>query len=237
MSSRSDRPAPGDARLGVHDDVPGLDRARLDQRHQRELRARRVAARICHQARPRHLPALDLRQPVNRAFLQFGRPVRMAVPLRIGLDIGQPEVRGEVHDLQMLRQGRHRLLRRTVRQAAEHDVMGAEIDILDAHQVRQAERGQMREHRAEGLACAPVGGERADFDMQVAGQQADQLRAGIAARAQDRRPGPVSDLGHGALTLPFGAGPRAGTALVSLVSRFRSLHDFDWDMRPLRLGG
>jgi len=147
----------------------------------------------------------------------------MAVPFRIGFDVGQAEIRREVHNLQMLRQRRHRLLRRAVRQAAEHDVMGAEIHVLDAHQVRQAERGQVREDPAEGLARAPVGGERADLDMRMAGQQADQLRAGIAARAQDRRPGPVSHLGHGSSPLPVAReGPRRNRAIVLLPKSFRS---------------
>ena len=183
MSSRQRPPGPGNAGLGVHDDVAGLDRARLYERHQRELRACRVAARIGDQPGARNLWTLEFGQSVNRALLQLGRPVGVAVPLGIGFDVGEAEIRRQVHHLQMLRERRHRLLRRAVRQAAEHDVMGAEIHVLNAHQVRQAERGQMREHRAEGLARAPVGGERADFDMPVAGQQADQLRAGIAARA------------------------------------------------------
>eukprot|EP00965_Chrysotila_dentata_P166156 5486251-Pleurochrysis_carterae.AAC.7 len=57
-------------RLGVDDDVVGEDGLGAQERVERQLRRRRVAARVSHQARAAHLVTIQLSQAVHRPRLQ-----------------------------------------------------------------------------------------------------------------------------------------------------------------------
>ena len=98
-------PRPGHAGLGVDHDLVGLDRLGLEQRDQRQLRAGRVAAGIGDEPRLLDLAPVDLDEAVDRLLLQLRRVMLMAVPLRIGRRIAQPEVGREVDDLGLRRLG------------------------------------------------------------------------------------------------------------------------------------
>eukprot|EP00955_Chlamydomonas_euryale_P017372 185469-Chlamydomonas_euryale.AAC.3 len=70
------------AALGVDDDVLRSDEASLEQRVQRQLGARRVAARVGQQAGALDLLAPKLRDAVHRLLLQLHRRMLMPVPVR-----------------------------------------------------------------------------------------------------------------------------------------------------------
>ena len=200
IEARLLRVAPGaaDARLGVDDDVVGIDRAGLDQRHQRQLGRGRIAAGIGHQPGGRHLRPLELGQPIDGLRLQRRRLVGMAVPLGIGRQVGEPEVGRQVDDLELARQGRDHRLRRAVRQRAKYQVDRVPVGRLDLHQIGQPDRAEMREDLGERPAGLAIGGEQADLRGRMAGEQAHQLGAGVAAGPQDADPQPIG-LRHGTL--------------------------------------
>ena len=58
------------------------------------------------------------------------------------------------------------------------------------------EPGQMREHLGQALAGLALAGEQRDVDLRVAGQQAQELGAGIAAGPQNADLQPILRLGH-----------------------------------------
>jgi len=114
--------------------------------------------------------------------------MRMAVPGRVGLDIGEPEIGRQVDYLQMAGQRRHHFLGGAVRQAAKHRVEAGPVEVVDARQFRQVEAAQMRKHGRDVFAGAPVGGQGDDLKTGVARGQADGLGPGVAAGSQNRDP-------------------------------------------------
>eukprot|EP00968_Pinguiococcus_pyrenoidosus_P029230 scaffold8431_cov248-Pinguiococcus_pyrenoidosus.AAC.3 len=125
------------AGLRVDDDVLWRDQALLQQRDERELRRRGVASRIGNEPRGLDGVAADLGQAVNRFALEVDGDVGRVVPLLVGLDVCQAEVRREVDDLQMLWQARDDLLRLRVRKASEHHVDIGVVHVFHLHQIGQ----------------------------------------------------------------------------------------------------
>ena len=139
-----------------------------------------------------------LGQAVHRLLEESGRRVRVAVRAGVHRRVAQPEIGGEIDDLEAaLEQGghdRHRL-----------DVRKRDEDRLDARgqqrQVRGAEDhlgevAQRREHLSRRHARVLAGGGPADPQRGVTAEQPEQLAAGVAARPDD------PDFVHHAATLP-----------------------------------
>ena len=178
---------PGDAGFRVDDDVIDVDQLCLRERHEREQRRSRIAARAGHQPRRPDLLAIELGQPVDRFLLQLRRAVRVAVPLRVDVHVEQAEVGRHVDHLDRRIGGEHRggdLLRGAVRQAAEHRVEALPVDLLPFGQARQVEHEEVRKHLVHLFARMGVGGERRDLDIGMAGEQPHRIRAGVARRAE-----------------------------------------------------
>jgi hypothetical protein len=112
----------------------------------------------------------------------------VAVPLGVAVEIGEAEVGRQVDDLEVLGQAGDHLLRRAVRQAAEHHVAVVPVGLVDRGHDRQAEAGEMREHDVDRLAGVAVGGQQRDADARMTQQQAQELAPGVAAGAQDTDP-------------------------------------------------
>ena len=190
------------ARLGIDDDAVGVDQGPLAQkRDQGEFGGGGVAAGIGHKPCLADGLAIVFAETVDRLALKFRRPVRPAVGGLIHRRIPQAEVGREVDDAQMPGQACHHLLGEAVGQAAEHRLHGLEVHLLQPHQRRQGEAGQVREHLAERAPGMAFGRQCHDLDEAVAGQQPHQFRAGIAARPEDGDADAIT--GHGCL--PRGA--------------------------------
>ena len=86
MSSRA---AAGtrDPRLGVDDDVVGIDLARFDKRNERQLRRGRIAAGIGHEPRIPDRVALDLGEAIDGFLLQIGCAMLVTIPFGISTDV------------------------------------------------------------------------------------------------------------------------------------------------------
>ena len=89
----------GDAGLAVGDQVRGVDDAGLEQRQEAELHGGRIAAGIADDARALIGVAVDLGQAVDRLLEEVGAGVRHPVPLLEHRGILEPEIRGEIDDL------------------------------------------------------------------------------------------------------------------------------------------
>ena len=178
----------GDARFRVDDDVVDVDQLGFRKRHQREQHRSGIAAGTGDQPRGRDLLPVELGQAVDGLALQFQRPVLMAVPLRVGVLVTQPEVGGHVEDLDPgvgFENRRDDLLRGAVRQPAEHRVETAPVDLFPFDELRQVEHEEMRKHLAHGLAGMGVGGERRDLGIRMPRQQAHRVGSGVAGRAEN----------------------------------------------------
>ena len=154
----------GDARLGVDDDRFRLDRLGLEERQDRQLRRRRVAARIGDEAGRLHLPAIDLGEAVDRLGLQGLGLVLMAVPAGIGGLVGEPEIGREVDDPDLWPRREEPgddALRRAMRQGAEDEV---DVDPRpvrrDGNEIRQGEGRELREDLGHRRARPSVRGEQ-----------------------------------------------------------------------------
>ena len=82
----------GDAGFGVDHDLVGIDGVRFQQRHERKLRAGRVAARIGDEPRFLDLLPVDLDQAIDRLFLELRRMMGMTVPVCVGGRVGEPKI-------------------------------------------------------------------------------------------------------------------------------------------------
>ncbi len=138
----------GDARFRVDDDVVHVDQFRLRDRNQRQQRRGRIAAGTGHQPRRGDLLAIEFGEAVDGFTLKLGRAVGVAVPLRVHAHVAEPEIRRHVENLDCGiggHDGRDDLLRRAVRQPAEHRVEFAPVDLLPFRQPRQVQHEEMRE--------------------------------------------------------------------------------------------
>ena len=178
-------PGAGDSGLGVDHDRVDFDQPGLEQRPERQLRGGRIAAGIGHEIGRRDRGAGMLGEPVDGVALPFDRPVRLAVGPLVQGRIAQPEVGREVDDLGAARHLADHVLGGAVRQAAEHHVQRAEIEVADLGQPGQAASGEVREHRLDRLAGIALRGHADDARLGMVVQQAQELGAGVAGRAQD----------------------------------------------------
>mmetsp|Transcript_45096 Transcript_45096/g.141231 ORF Transcript_45096/g.141231 Transcript_45096/m.141231 type:complete len:353 (+) Transcript_45096:196-1254(+) len=177
-------PRPGGAAFRVDDDIIRLDEALLEQRDERQLRGRGVAARVRHEARLGDVPAGHLGEAVDGLLLELHGDVRLTVPLLVGVNVGEAEVRRQVDDLDVFRQLLDGLLRLGVRQAREDNVHVVVVHVVHGDEVRQRLlRRELREHRRERLPGLAVRRQRRDLHERVLQQDAHELRAGVARRA------------------------------------------------------
>ncbi len=179
---------PGDARLGVDDDVVGDDRLGREQGLEGELRAGRIAAGIGREPVRAQRVAGVLGEPVDGLGLEVRCAVRAAVDPLVDGGVLQSKVGREVDDLEIAGQGCDHLLGRRVGQAAEDGIDLVEGHVVDLDERRQAAAGEMGEDLAHVLAGHPVGREVADLEFGMAEGQAQRLGAGVAARPQDCDP-------------------------------------------------
>ena len=149
--------------------------------------------------------------------------MRVAVPFRIDLGIGEPEIGREIEHAQMRRQRRDHLLRRAVRQAAEDEIELAPIDIGDGDEIGQDVAREMREDRADPLAGLAIGGQRDDRRIRMMREDAQQLGAGVAGCAQDADPRLVRARSHEPLLSSTNSNPEKERAprRTPLRSRMR----------------
>ena len=179
-------PCPGNPVLEVADDVIEVDQPLRDQRAQRELHGRRVAARPRDQPRPADLLAIELGQAIDRLGLQFGRGMGRAIPFFVFRRIAQPEIRAEVHHLHPVWQVAHQSLRQPVRQRDKDKLDLPEINLADGDQPRQLQVPQMRKDLRHLLPRLAVGGQRGDPQLRMRRDDPHQLCPGIARRPQNR---------------------------------------------------
>ena len=105
-----------------------------------------------------------------------------AVPLGIDVGLLEPEVGGNVHDLDALfQQGDAGFGAGLVGQRREDDIqlvaqVGGDVQF---HVV------QMGEHFAQGLAGGAASGDRGDFDFGMVAQDADEFAAGVSGDVDD----------------------------------------------------
>ena len=185
------RPAPLTPDFGVDDDVAALDFSGCQQRDQRQRRRGGIAAGIGHQPRGLDRGTRQLGEAIHRLFLQVRRLVLMAEPLGIAGDVGQPEIVRQVNHLQFPGQLGDDLLGRAMGQRAEHHIDARPVRLIDLDQRRQLQMAEMGKHLRQGLAGLAVGGQQTDLHLRMAGQQAHQLSARVAARSQDSDPNSV----------------------------------------------
>lgn len=190
---------PGNAGLGVDDDVGHVDRARARQRQQAQQRRRRVAAGTGDQPRRGNRRAVVFGQPVYGLALHVERGMGTPVPLLVGAAIAQAEVGRHVDEAHVRMGVEHRpgdILRGTVRQPAEDDIDLRPVGLVHGGQVRQAGETQVREHLGHGLAGVGVGGQRGDFHVRMGQRQTHDIRTGVAGSAENADPQNGVNFGH-----------------------------------------
>ena len=182
-------PGAGHAGFGVDHDLVRVDRARPQQWDQRKLRACRVAARIGDKPGFCDLGPVDLDQPVDGLFLQFGCRMLMVIPAHVGFR-GEAKIRRKVDHLgggRPPQQVFDDLLRGRMRQRAEHEIerLADPVDCFERCKLGQGERRELRKHVAHLLACAPVGGERRNRHARVPQEEPYALGTGVTGGAKN----------------------------------------------------
>src|SRR5205823_14821850 len=89
----------GYAGLGIRDQRSGFDDSGLDQRQKSKLHRRGVTAGIADNARSGNRPAMDFRKAVRRLGEEIGTAMRYLVPAFEFAGVLEPEVGGEIDDL------------------------------------------------------------------------------------------------------------------------------------------
>jgi len=187
-------PGAGEAGLGVDHDAVRLKQAGGEQRGQREQGGGRVAPGHRHPPRPAQLLAVQLRQAVRPGAELSWAGMVDAVPGWVGSRVVEAEVGGEVdHQARGRAQPGGEPGRPAVREGREQHVgalgeplvHGAEGEIA----VGLGEAGVAGGHRLTG---AGVPRRPAHPQVRVAGEQAEQLRTGVAGGAKH----PGSDRTH-----------------------------------------
>ncbi len=196
VDSLSPRPAPDVPDLASMTMSSASTRSAADHRQQQQQRRGRVAARTGDQPRPGDGVAVILGQAIDRLALERRRAVLVAVPFGVGVHVAQPEVGRHVDHLEPLGQRRDDLLGGAVRQAADDHVAVVPVRVLDLDQVGQRIAAEMREHALHRLAGVAVGGHQGDARARVRHQKAHQIRAGVAAGAEDADPNVVLLVSH-----------------------------------------
>ncbi len=182
---RARRPA-----LGIDDDPGRAYQPALEQRRDREDRRGREAARHGDQLRRAQRRAVALGQAVDRLGHETHRGMLMlaAIARRARPRIAQPEVGGQIE-----REHAPRAQRRTdlgavaVGQRRERDRRAGRDRVGVERLDRQIDAaGELREDLGEPLAGRPAGADRDQLDVRMRREDANQLRAGVAGRADDR---------------------------------------------------
>ena len=123
----------GNARFGVDGDVVHVDQLCLRERHQRQQRRGRITAGAGDQPRGAYLLADRIRSGRRRLRPEAPGAVLVAVPLRVHAHVAEPEIRRHVEDLDGRiggKDGGDDLLRRAVRQSAEHRIEFGPVDLF-----------------------------------------------------------------------------------------------------------
>ena len=174
-------------RLGVDHDPFGGGQPGGDQRGQREQGGGRVAAGHGHPAGPAQLVPVQLGQAVGPAAELLRERMLGAVPDGIGARVAQPEVGRQVDDQAGGGQRPGGDLRRpAVRQGQEQHVGALFQTLIDRAEDELAVGGP--EPRIAGdqrLAGRLVPGGPGDLEPRMAGQQSQQLGAGVAGGAEN----------------------------------------------------
>ena len=174
--------AAGAAR-GHDDDIGGVDQAGRDERGQGEDDRGGVATAVGHpRAGGDRVPlAGQLGQP-ERPRLAVVTAVR-AVP---GLGVAEPVVGTEVDHLAVPRQGCRERSGLTVRQRQEDDVGLGESGRTGPFEDPVGQLRQVRVQVRDALPRRAAGAQRAELEVGVLEQQAQQLTAGVAAGSRYR---------------------------------------------------
>jgi len=146
----------------------------------------RVAPRARHQTCGADLGPVELGQSVDRFGLTRQRGMVIAIPALVFRRIAQPEIGGQIDDLQGLGQIADHLLRGRMRQRAKAQIYAREINLLDLLQYRQVQMAQMRKHIGHALPGLGIGPHRRDAHIGMRGNQAHQLGPRIARSPQNR---------------------------------------------------
>src|SRR5258708_9992742 len=182
-------PRAGHARFGIDHDLVGIDRLRAQERDERKLRASRVATGIGDQPRARDLVPVDFGQAIDRLLLQFRGMMLAAVPARVGGGLAEAKVRGEINHLgvrSLDEQVFDHRLRGRVPQRAESEIYRGvlPVDAVDRYELPQRVGRKLREDLTHVLPGAALGGKERDLDPWMADEEPQQLRTGIAGRAE-----------------------------------------------------
>jgi hypothetical protein len=176
---------PGDAALGVHDQVadePGASERREGQQACRGVAARRPDDRPALRGGDDEILAMELRQPVH-GVLQEVRPGMLeSVPARVVGRGPKPEVRAQVDRRQpALPEPGDQVGGDAVGQGEEDRLRLVGHRIVDG----KAGRREVGVGPADGLVIATPAHESHDADTGMAGEEADELRADVAGRSDD----------------------------------------------------
>ncbi len=154
---------------------------------------------------------------------QFGQPVGpapgVAGPVVGGprARVGEAEARAEVDDRDVAGQRRGQSRRLLVRQGQEDQVRRGQQPGVGLVEGAPGQPGQMRMNVGHRRARARARGHRADFQVGVARDQAQELTAGVPAGTRDRDPDSHAILPEGLA---------AGLSRCSRPSK--SMHDYDY---------
>ena len=111
--------------------------------------------------------------------------MRLTVGPLVQQDVVQTEIGRQVDHLGPARQLADDVLGGPVRQAAENDIEGSRVGILDLGERRQRAAREMRKDRGDRLPGVAVRGHAGDAHGGVILDQAQELDPGVAGRTQD----------------------------------------------------
>jgi len=176
-------PALARADLALHDDRPRrIDEARTRERQEGQERGRRVAARAGDELRRPDLVTMELRDPVHRRAEQLRMRMVAVVPLAVARRVTQPMIRRQIDDERSARPELREPVR-AVGQRQEQDV--APGDLVVAHEVERRAFPEVRMGDRDRLPCQGLAARDDVADLGVAGEQPQELTAGVATGADD----------------------------------------------------
>ncbi|EXI72163.1 MAG: hypothetical protein AW07_03308 [Candidatus Accumulibacter sp. SK-11] len=180
--------APGarNPRLGIRDEMVGVDQSAFDKRHEAELDGGRIAARVGYQARIADRRPVHFRQSVNRLADPLRARVLHPVPAAPVGDVADAIIGREIDDAHASVEQRRRLLHRhSVRGGEEDEVAAVEVGagwILETKAYSPAQVGEHLRDLGAGIAARRDAG---NLDFRVPRQQAQQFDAGITGATDD----------------------------------------------------
>ena len=179
-------PGAADARLGVHDDLAGVDGVRFEQRGQSEDHARGIAARIAHEVCCPNAVPVQFGNPVDRRIEQFRRRVWTAVPGRVYIGVVEPEIGTDVHDAHApLQEGADPVHGHPVRRAETDHVRGYGGNFIQGSQRSVPVRIDPGKDLSEVLPGILFRRGENDLDAGMSRRQPVQFHAGIPRRADN----------------------------------------------------